>query len=174
MSVGIFFFNHGLNNWLPEILRSKGMSATQAGYLASVPAVFAVMASLIIPRLAIPGRRIWILCILFMSCGLSSLMLQAATGPILPVALVLQGLARGSAMTLSILVLLDIPEIGSKRAGVAGGIFFSAAEIGGVMGPVSIGILSDMSGGFSSALYMLTVVSAALLLLLAALRRHKT
>jgi cyanate permease len=174
MSVGIFFFNHGLNNWLPEILRSKGMSATQAGYLAAVPAVFAVMASLIIPRLAIPGRRIWILCILFLACGLSSLMLQAAPGPILPVALVLQGLARGSAMTLSILVLLDIPEIGSKRAGVAGGIFFSAAEIGGVMGPVSIGILSDMSGGFSSALYMLTVVSAALLVLLAAFRRHKT
>jgi CP family cyanate transporter-like MFS transporter len=174
MSVGIFFFNHGLNNWLPEILRSKGMSATQAGYLASVPAVFAVMASLTIPRLAIPGRRIWILGILFMSCGLSSLMLQVATGPILPIALVLQGLARGSAITLSILVLLDIPEIGSKRAGVAGGMFFSTAEIGGVMGPVSIGILSDMSGGFSSALYMLTAVSAALLMLLAALRRHKT
>jgi CP family cyanate transporter-like MFS transporter len=174
MSVGIFFFNHGLNNWLPEILRAKGMSATQAGYLASVPAVFAVMASLTIPRLATPGRRIWILCILFISCGLSSLMLQAASGPILPAALVLQGLARGSAMTLSILVLLDLPEIGSKRAGVAGGMFFSAAEIGGVMGPVSIGILSDMSGGFSSALYMLTAVSAALLVLLAALRRHKT
>ena len=101
-------------------------------------------------------------------------MLQAADGPILPAALVLQGLARGSAMTLSILVLLDIPEVGSKRAGVAGGMFFSAAEIGGVMGPVSIGILSDMSGGFSSALYLLTAISAALLVLLLALRRQKT
>ena len=27
MSVGIFFFNHGLNNWLPELLRHSGMSA---------------------------------------------------------------------------------------------------------------------------------------------------
>ena len=26
MSVGVFFFNHGLNNWLPEILRSRGMA----------------------------------------------------------------------------------------------------------------------------------------------------
>ena len=174
MSIGIFFFNHGLNNWLPEILRAKGMSATQAGYLASVPAVCAILASLTIPRLATPGRRIWILGILFLSCGLSSLMLQAADGPILPAALVLQGLARGSAMTLSILVLLDIPDVGSKRAGVAGGMFFSAAEIGGVMGPVSIGVLSDMSGGFSSALYLLTAICAALLVLLFVLWRLKT
>ncbi len=173
MSVGIFFFNHGLNNWLPEILRAKGLSATQAGYLASIPAAFAVLASLTIPRLATPERRIWIMCILYTAFGVSSLILQAADGAILSIALALQGVARGSAMTLSILVLLDIPEVGSKRAGVAGGMFFSAAEIGGVMGPVSIGVLSDISGGFSSGLFMLTGVSAALLILLAALQRQK-
>lgn len=174
ISIGIFFFNHGLNNWMPEILRSKGMNATEAGYLASLPAVFAIMASLTIPRLATPERRIWILFLLFMACGVSSLMLQATDGPILPFALVMQGLARGSAMTLSILVLLDIPGVGSKRAGVAGGMFFSAAEIGGVMGPVSIGVLSDLSGGFSSALYLMTGVSGALIILLIALHRQKT
>lgn len=174
MSIGIFFFNHGLNNWLPEILRSKGMSATDAGYLASIPAAVAIMASLVIPRLAVPHRRIWILFILFVLSGATSIMLQAAPGSMLPVALVLQGFARGSMMTLSILVLLDIPGVGSKRAGVAGGMFFSAAEIGGVMGPVSIGILSDISGDFSSALYMLTGISAALLVLLFALYRQKT
>ena len=173
MSVGIFFLSHGLNNWLPEILRAKGMGATQAGYLASVPAAFAIMASLIIPRLATADRRIWILCILYVAFGVSSLILQAADGAILSIALVLQGVARGSAMTLSILVLLDIPEVGSKRAGVAGGMFFSAAEIGGVMGPVSLGVLSDVSGGFSSGLYLLTGVSVALLILLAALQRQK-
>ncbi len=76
-------------------------------------------------------------------------------------------------MTLSILILLDIPQVGSKRAGVAGGMFFSAAEIGGVMGPVSIGMMSDWSGGFSSTLYMLTAVSVFLLILLTALWHQK-
>lgn len=174
MSIGIFFFNHGLNNWLPEILRSKGLNATQAGYLASLPAVFAVIASLTIPRLATHERRIWILCVMFLVCGITSLMLQVNDGPILPLALVLQGLARGCMMTLSILVLLDIPEVGSKRAGVAGGMFFSAAEIGGVMGPVTIGVMSDISGSFSSALYMMTGMSVVLLILLFALQRLKT
>ena len=32
MAVGAFFFNHGLNNWLPEILRRGGMTEAQAGY----------------------------------------------------------------------------------------------------------------------------------------------
>ncbi len=170
MSIGIFFCNHGMNNWLPEILRSKGLNAVDAGYMASIPVVFSVLSSLAIPRLALPKRRIWILAVLFAGFGASSLLLQAEQGPLLTSALVAQGLARGSAMTLSILVLLDIPGVGSERAGVAGGMFFSAAEFGGVGGPVSIGIVSDMTGDFAASLYVLTGVSVVLLLLLAALR----
>jgi len=170
MAIGIFFCNHGLNNWLPEILRSKGMDATEAGYMSTVPVIFAVLSSLAIPRLAIPKRRIWILAILFFGFGISSLMLHAADGAMLIGALVAQGVARGSAMTLSILTLLDIPGVGSERAGVAGGMFFSAAEIGGVMGPVSIGVVSDFSGGFSASLHLLTGMSVVLLTLLSALR----
>ena len=170
MSIGIFFCNHGMNNWLPEMLRSKGFNAVDAGYMASIPVVFSVLSSLAIPRFALPKRRIWILAVLFTGFGLSSLLLQAEQGPLLTSALVAQGLARGSAMTLSILVLLDIPGVGSERAGVAGGMFFSAAEFGGVGGPVSIGIVSDMTGDFSASLYMLTGMSVALLVLLVALR----
>ncbi len=173
MSIGIFFFNHGLNNWLPEILRSKGMTAEHAGYLASVPAAFAVMASLSIPRLATPERRIWIMVLMFLSCGISSLLLQSDSQTILIVALIFQGAARGSMMTLAILLLLDMPQVGSKRAGVAGGMFFSAAEIGGVLGPVSIGVVSDVTGEFASTLMMMTAVSIVLLLLLLALWRQK-
>ena len=173
MSIGIFFCNHGMNNWLPEILRAKGMTAAEAGYLASLPVLFAVSASLIIPRLAIPRRRIWILGLLFSAFGISALVLQAVDGYWLISALALQGIARGSAMTLSILVLLDIPGVGTERAGVAGGMFFSAAEIGGVMGPVSIGVVSDLSGGFDAPLWMLCAMSMILLTLLAGLHAQQ-
>tara|TARA_S200000501_G_scaffold207248_1_gene194790 strand:- start:582 stop:1811 length:1230 start_codon:yes stop_codon:yes gene_type:complete len=171
MSVGIFFCNHGMNNWLPEILRSKGMDATTAGYMASIPIVFTVLSSLAIPRLAVPKRRVWILGLLFIGFGVSSIMLQANDSLWLTLALIAQGIARGSAMTLSILILLDIPGVGSERAGVAGGMFFSAAEIGGVGGPVLIGVVSDLSGDFSASLYMLTGMSVALIFLLLALRK---
>ena len=61
MSVGIFFFNHGLNNWLPELLRHSGMSAAEAGIWAALPTAVGVAGALLIPRLATPRRRLAIL-----------------------------------------------------------------------------------------------------------------
>ena len=45
MGVFILAFNHGLNNWLPTILKSYGMTASEAGYWASIPTVFGMVAS---------------------------------------------------------------------------------------------------------------------------------
>lgn len=58
MSLGSFLFNHGLGNWLPEILRVGGMTAKQAGFWATIPVSIGIIATLVIPRLAIPSRRI--------------------------------------------------------------------------------------------------------------------
>jgi len=93
-------------------------------------------------------------------------------GPLLAFGLVLQGVARSSMMTILILVLVEIKEIGSRNAGAAGGLFFSAAEIGGVSGPLTIGIIYDSTGGFSSGLTMMTVVCVVLLISMLALRPH--
>ncbi len=172
MSICIFFFNHGLNNWLPEILRSRGMSAAAAGYWAAVPTAIGILGALVIPRLATPERRLAILLALFLSAAGATLLLQLGPGLGLVSGLFLQGLARSSMMTLAILTLVEIPEVGSRHAGSAGGLFFSAAEIGGVLGPLSVGIVFDASGGFGAALVMMTGVCALLVLLLAGLRRH--
>lgn len=171
MSIGIFFLNHGLGNWLPEIIRSHGMTAAAAGYWASIPVIVGVISSITIPRLATPPRRFRILLGLFLAVAGATLLLKIPGGPLLAGGLVLQGIARGAMMTLAILVLLDIPEVGSKRAGLAGGLFFSAAEMGGVLGPLSIGMISDFSGGFDAALGLLTGICLTLILLLGLLRR---
>ena len=73
--------------------------------------------------------------------------------------LILQGLARASLMTVLILTLVELPEIGEKRAGTASGMFFSAAEMGGLLGPLTLGILYDPSAGFSSGLIFLSLIS---------------
>lgn len=171
MSVGIFFFTHGLNNWLPEILRSRGMDAAAAGFWASVPAAVAILAALTVPRLATPARRLGILFLLFASAAVSTLLLHSAPGPVLAGGLIFQGLARGAMMTVAILTLLEIPEVGSRRAGLAGGLFFSVAEVGGVLGPVSIGVIADFGGGFGPVLGVLSSICAGLMVLALALRR---
>ncbi len=84
----------------------------------------------------------------------------------------LQGLARGAMMTVAILLLMETPRVPEERLGLAGGLFFTFAEIGGVMGPVTFGVLSDLSGSFVQPLAALSVVCAVLLAILARLRGH--
>jgi hypothetical protein len=53
-------------------------------------------------------------------------------------------------MTILLLLLMEIPEVGSRYKSSAGGIFFSFAEIDGVLCPFWLGILSYHSGSFES------------------------
>lgn len=171
MSVGIFLFNHGLNNWLPELLRASGMTAAEAGYWAAIPTAVGIVSSLMIPRLATPGRRLMVLGLLCAAAGVATLCLHADAGPVLLGGLVLQGIARSSLMTVAILTLVELRGIGERYAGTASGLFFSAAEIGGASGPVLLGVLYDATGGFDAALYMLTAVTVLLLVGVAGLKR---
>ncbi|MEQ9330507.1 MFS transporter [Thalassobaculum sp.] len=171
MAVGIFSFNHGLNNWLPELLRHDGMTAAAAGYWATIPTVVAIVGSLLIPRLATPERRFVLLAGLGLAAMFASLMLEAGGGPVLLVGLMLQGIARSSLMTVAILTLVEIRGVGEKYAGTATGLFFSAAEIGGAGGPIMLGVLYDATGGFDAGLFMLAGIGA--LLAVAALRLRK-
>lgn len=166
MSIGIFMFNHGLTNWLPEILRAKGMTPTEAGFWASVPTIVGVAGALTIPRFATPERRVPIMLALFLCALFASFLLHLLPGVGLLTGLMMQGIARSSMMTVAILLLMEAPGVPPERAGMAGGMFFTVAEIGGVLGPLSIGIVSDASGGFAMPLGMLSVVCAILLGLL--------
>jgi MFS transporter, CP family, cyanate transporter len=171
MAVGIFSFNHGLNNWLPELLRHGGMTATMAGYWATVPTAVGILGSLLIPRLATPERRFILLAGLGLSAMLASLLLDTGEGPVLLGGLVLQGIARSSLMTVAILTLVETRGVGEKHAGTASGLFFSAAEIGGAGGPILLGVLYDATGGFDAGLFLLAGIGA--LLAVAALRLRR-
>ena len=67
-------------------------------------------------------------------------------------------------MTILILTLVELPSIGEERAGSASGLFFSAAEVGGVLGPLGLGLLYDATGTFRPGLLTLTGIAAALCL----------
>ncbi len=164
MSIGVFSINHAMSNWLVELLHNFGAGLKQASLLAVVPAVVGIVSALTLPRLATGSRRFGVLIGLF-TCSLfgSLLLLTGAMGSWLYLALILMGIAGGSMMTVLILTLVEVPGVGQRRAGTAGGFFFSAAEIGGVGGPVAIGVLYGGFGGFSSALALLAPVAVLLI-----------
>ncbi|MBN1685259.1 MAG: MFS transporter [Spirochaetales bacterium] len=165
MSFGSFFFNHGLDSWLPEILRSGGLNVKQAGFWAMMPVAVGVIATLIIPRLATPKRRNWIMIASLTVAASSAVMLNHSAGALLMTGLLLAGIAGRSVMPILMLTLIDSPKVGPARMGAAGGLFFTAGEVGGVLGPLILGVLSDVAGNFGSGLYALAGSSAFLVLL---------
>jgi cyanate permease len=164
MSVGCFTLNHGLNSWLPELLRAGGMELIEAGYWAAIPTVVGIGGSLLIPRLATPTRRYSILFTLCLTALAATMLLQSQATPSLAVGLLTQGIARSALITVLILTLVELPDIGEKRAGTASGLFFSAAEVGGVLGPLALGFLYDATGNFAAGLSALSLIAAGLAL----------
>lgn len=171
MAVCMFCFNHSLNNWLPEILRATGMSPVSAGFWASIPTAVGILAALAIPRLATPERRYTILAGLFVSAGIATLLLHSQAGGVLALALVCQGIARGAMVAVAVLCLMETRDVSARHTGSASGLFFSAGEIGGVAGPIMVGALHDLTGGFAAALFVLTALCGLLLVLLGRLTR---
>lgn len=161
MGCGIFIFNHALNNWLPELLRVHGLSMVESGYWAAIPAFIGLFASLFITRFATVVRRHMILVVLALAATFSLCLLQFQSELLLLGGLVLQGVVRTSLMTILVLILVELKTVGETYAGLASGLFFSAAEFGGILGPALMGICYDFSGSFELGLYLLAAVTIA-------------
>ena len=175
MSVGVFAINHGMGNWLVEIIKSQGESAERASFLASIPVGVGILSALSLPRLATGNRRFGVLAILFGCSVIASLILLSHPRPALLVAaLIFEGIAAGSMMTVLILTLVETPGVGQKRSGTASGFFFAAAEVGGVGGPVMLGGLLAINGNFDASLMALALVGSLLLVSVRPLRRLVT
>ena len=115
--------------------------------------------------MALPNLRFWILAGLFIIAGTSVILLKSYSELIILIGLSLRGNTQGSMMTILLFILMEIPQVGFRYAGSAGGVFFAAAVIGGVLGPLSLGLLSDYDEGFQSGLTMLSLVCIILVVL---------
>lgn len=170
MGMSLLFVFHGLSNWMPQILRGYGMDAATAGFWAAIPTAVGVIGALTIPRLATADRRIAVLVTLGLCLGTATVLLQSADRPVLLMGLILQGISWIAMTTTMTLTLVELRDVGPNAVGTAVGLFYSAGQIGGVMGPVAVGALSDLTGGFSAPLSMLTAMCGVLVLLTRRLR----
>ena len=154
-----FAIMHGFTNWLPRIIESGGMSPATAGFVASVPIIAGIPAVLVIPRLVPPHLRGRLIALLALVVAVALLVSVNTMGFPLFVGLTLFGIAGPSLFPIVMLILMETPEVGEKHMGLAGGIFFCVAEIGGFTGPLVMGILADLTGTFLAGAVFLAGLS---------------
>jgi cyanate permease len=157
---GFFSFavGHGFTNWLPRILEGGGLAPSVAGFASAIPIWVGVVLVLVVPRLIMPHFRGRFIALVAVVTAAGIMVTSVTTGPVLVMGLVLYGLAY-MAMPLLVLILMDLPEVGSRYMGAASGMFFCIAELGGFFGPLLVGAVKDLGGGFLTGAYLLAGLS---------------
>jgi cyanate permease len=161
-----FLANHGLRNWLPQILEAHGVSPTMAGVVGALPLLVGILGSIIILPIASRGtgnrRRVAVTLLLVIGATLAAIMF---TDGWLRVAVVaVEGFCAAAVIPLMLNTLMETPSVGAKNMGAAAGLFFAVGEVGGTLGPVLVGLTADMTGSFMSGVLMLAAVMWVMIL----------
>ncbi len=144
----VLLIDHGYSHWLPKMLENGGISSQAAGFTASVPLIAAIPAVFLIPRLVPRHSRGRFLALLAFLTSAGLVISATASSWLLIAGLVLYGLTTPALLPMLMLILMDEPQVGSENMGLAGGLFFAVAEIGGFSGPLLMGVTVDATGGF--------------------------
>lgn len=169
LALGSFLYNHGIGNWLVEMLRAGGRTAGQAADLAALTTLVGIASALVVPRLATPTRRKPIYLGVYLLGAVGVALVPHLDGATVFVALVAVGITRAAALPLGMMLLMDDPGVGAANMAVAGGLYFTAGEVGGVVGPLLVGSAAGASGGYSLPAMLLSACALAMALVLGGL-----
>ncbi len=175
MGLLTFAVNHGLGNWLPKILETSGLSPAVAGYAASIPVAAGIPAILVVPHIVPPHLRGLVVAIFALLSAAALMAIVTTSGFLFLAGLIIFGITASSFVPLMLLLLMDSSEVGGRYMGLAGGLFFFVAEIGGFGGPMIIGALVDITSTFTAGAIFLAcalIVIFFLALLLRAQSGH--
>ena len=158
-----FIVIHSLGNWLPKILETQNLTPTLAGILAASFSISRIFGSLTIPRMSyILSSRKTAVTIILSITAVSILILPFGNENLALLCIVSIGIFIGALSPILLTILMDTREVGVKKMGAAGGLYFSFGEVGGVLGPVIIGVFRDLTGNFSTGLTILAIIVGAM------------
>ncbi|MDS0300575.1 MFS transporter [Halogeometricum sp. S1BR25-6] len=156
------FISHGLSNWLVAILRARGMAPALAGTLASLFVFVRIIGIVGVPALSdhFSTRRLPIIaCGIAGAVGTVGLLASGSVWTLL-VSLALVGVfAVGGLAPLVRAIPIEMEGIGPGLTAVATGLIFTVGEVGGFLGPFTIGVVYDRTGTFGPALVALAAAS---------------
>lgn len=176
LTLGLIYFliqvaSYGLNFWAPQLIRSAGTeSPVIIGLLTAVPYVFGAISMIVVGRLsdASGERRKFVFGLVVLGAvGFFSAGIFAQHTALLIVSLSL----LGAGVVASIPAFWTLPPklLAGAGAGAAGGIALinTLGQFGGIVSPVMVGRIKDLTGSTTPALYVIgvtTLIAAALLM----------
>ena len=174
LTLGLIYFliqiaSYGLNFWAPHLIKSSGSSDPMIiGLLTAVPYLCGAIAMIVVGRMSdVTGERrafvaglIGIAAVGFFAAGLfdkNTTLLVCALG------------VMGAGVIASIPAFWALPPKLVTGAGAAGGIALinTLGQLGGIVSPVVVGRIKDVTGSTTPALYLiasLSLLCAAILL----------
>ena len=167
------FLVHSITGWLPKIIYAKGVNLSLSSALATIPIIVGILSALIITRFSNKTTRINILTILFMNAGLSLFFIQSSNLIMIIIGLLFLGLSTGSLIVIILNHMSETKNISYNNIGIAGGIFFSIIQIGGVLGPFFMGLVYDLYNNFNIALSIYSIIMFMMLFPLFIIRKEK-
>jgi MFS family permease len=181
--LGLIYFliqvaSYGLNFWAPDIIKTAGGgSAVTVGFLTAVPYLCGAVSMLVVGRLSdASGERPKFVAALVLAaaCGF------VATGVFDKNVMLLVGslAVLGAGVVASIPTFWTLPPKILTGAGAASGIALinTLGQLGGIVSPIMVGSVKDMTGSTTPALYVISSLCliCAVLLLAALPRELKT
>jgi cyanate permease len=159
LGVGTFFLSHALHGWLPDVLEeTDGLAASTASRWVAGSIAVGIPASLLLVRLADPRRHRHVL--IGVLCVTVACLVAVAFGPSGIDLVATLGLGvRDALVPLTVIVLLEAEGVTSANIGSANGLWFSVSELGGVLGPLTVGLVADSAAGFNGGLTVLVAVA---------------
>jgi MFS transporter, CP family, cyanate transporter len=153
---------YAMLSWLPDLLRDAGLSSAQAGAMLSIAMLLGLPTALALPELlarARDERAIVALPTVLYVLGFAGLLAAPATATVLWMALI--GLAQGAGIAVALAYVVQRSPDAAHAAAMSG----MAQGVGYVLaaaGPIGIGVLHDLTGGWDVPLLVLLVVTAGM------------
>lgn len=168
------FLNHGLRGWLAVILEDAGLAAGLAGLLVSFMIVAEIAGTLTIPTLSDRwNRRKAALALSGLLCLVGTAGLLVLPGALAPIVIVLAlvGAGIGGLSPMIKAIPADMEGVGPEMTATAVSLIYAVGEIGGFTGPIVIGGLRDLTGGFTAGLAVVLAAGAVVVVASLSLRR---
>ena len=171
LGVGAFFIFHGLAGWLPEALREhRGFSSMAAANWVALGSFVGVVCVLIVPNRTEHQKLAATMAVVMALLAVVVLAVVWLPTWLIPIPVAIAG-GRSVLLPLIHIALLESEPVGPNNIGLASGLWFGVAEIGGATGPLVVGWVADTSAGFSGAFGVIAAVCVVMIVPVSRLHR---